>query len=100
MLGGLFQRLHSEAQIEPFLQAFENLRSEHVKGLHAADMHNWNVFTMPPGAEHEARDVQLKEKHRRGIDAFDGDEDDPVAVGWQVRVLWDVGGLVLMSAWN
>ena len=84
-LGGLFAHLHSTAQIPSFLAAFESLRAAHVRALHDADMHNWRVFTMPPGAAHAARDAFLWEKHARGVDAFEGGDDDEVAVGWQVR---------------
>lgn len=88
-LGELFRHLHSDHQITRFVQAFEELRQKHVKGLLEADLANFGVFSMPAGEAHEQRDVLVKEKYRAGVDAFMafmGDEDDEVAAVWEVRV--------------
>lgn len=85
-LGELFRHLHSDHQITRFVQAFEELRQKHVKGLLEADLANFGVFSMPAGEAHEQRDVLVKEKYRAGVDAFMafmGDEDDEVAAVWE-----------------
>lgn len=63
-LGTLFSHLRSRTQIASFLYTFEDLRRPRTHTLHAAELDNITIFSLPPGPERKARDDVWREQKK------------------------------------
>ncbi|KIM69526.1 hypothetical protein SCLCIDRAFT_12991 [Scleroderma citrinum Foug A] len=59
VLGNLFSRLSSRAQIAPLLHAYESLRYARATNTQASSRLNQVIFHLPDGLEQEQRDKQM-----------------------------------------
>lgn len=59
VLGNLFSRLSSHAQIAPLLHAYESIRYERATNTQASSCLNQVIFHLPDGPEQEKRDKQM-----------------------------------------
>ena len=60
VLGNLFSRLSSHAQIAPLLRAYESIRYDRATATQASSRLNQRIFHLPDGLEQEERDRQMK----------------------------------------
>lgn len=109
VLGNIFSRLAHKEQIEPFLEAYQEIRSERATSTQAASWSNRKIFHFPDGVEQEARDKSMKaamveilrdEKanddgytenanmwadKKKNFDQFSYDADEAVDRWWRVK---------------
>ncbi|KAF8134218.1 hypothetical protein EV363DRAFT_1160497 [Boletus edulis] len=60
VLGNLFSRLSSPAQIAPLLRAYESIRYDRATATQASSRLNQHIFHLPDGPEQEERDRQMR----------------------------------------
>jgi salicylate hydroxylase len=60
VLGNLFSRLSSRAQIMPLLQAYQSIRHARATETQASSRLNQHIFHLPDGPEQEQRDEQMR----------------------------------------
>ncbi|THH13127.1 hypothetical protein EW146_g7059 [Bondarzewia mesenterica] len=82
VLAKLFSHLRSHDQIESFLYAFQDLRQARCSKNRVQDMANIYFMTLPEGEQTELRDATMREKHDRGLNVLDTDEDDGNSAQW------------------
>lgn len=70
VLGRLFSHLQYEDQIEPFLEAFEDLRFPRCSMVHQMEIDKLMFMTMPPGEERKERDKTMRLKRDAGQDVL------------------------------
>lgn len=98
VLGNIFSRLAHKEQIEPFLEAYQEIRSGRATSTQAASWWNRKIFHFPDGVEQEARDKSMKATMANGdgytnmwadkkknFDQFSCDADEAVDRWWRVK---------------
>lgn len=109
VLGNIFSRLAHKDQIEPFLEAYQEIRIGRATSTQAAAWSNRKIFHLPDGVEQEARDKSMKaamveilkdEKangggytenanmwadKKKNFDQFSYDADEAVDRWWRVK---------------
>ncbi|KAF9227012.1 FAD/NAD(P)-binding domain-containing protein [Gyrodon lividus] len=60
VLGNLFSRLSSRAQMTPLLHAYQSIRYARTANTQAASRLNQHIFHLPDGPEQEQRDGQMR----------------------------------------
>ncbi|KAG1715764.1 hypothetical protein ID866_1388 [Astraeus odoratus] len=61
VLGNLFSRLSSHAQIAPLLHAYESIRYARATATQESSRLNQTIFHLPDGLDQEQRDEQMRE---------------------------------------
>ncbi|TFK46276.1 FAD/NAD(P)-binding domain-containing protein [Heliocybe sulcata] len=75
VLGNLFSRVSSQAQIKPLLHAYMSLRLPRTAETQASSRLNQHIFHLPDGPEQQARDEAMKKAMRAELkDVLSGDE--------------------------
>ncbi|KAN0091583.1 hypothetical protein V8E55_005149 [Tylopilus felleus] len=73
VLGNLFSRLSSRAQIAPLLRAYESIRYDRATATQASSRLNQHIFHLPDGPEQEERDRQMREAMELALSQEDED---------------------------
>jgi salicylate hydroxylase len=82
VLAKLFSHLLSEDQIESFLWAYQDLRTERVSRMLHSETKNIFSMTLPPGDIQQMRDQSMRDKQRAGKNVLEGEGGD-IAEQWE-----------------
>ncbi|KDQ50635.1 hypothetical protein JAAARDRAFT_141673, partial [Jaapia argillacea MUCL 33604] len=100
VLGNLFSRLESRAQIKPLLEAYQELRLERTGNTQASSRLNQHIFHLPDGPEQQHRDAEMRKAiemegnegnpnqwadRKKNIVQFGYDADEEVEKWWEVN---------------
>ncbi|TCD67710.1 hypothetical protein EIP91_012007 [Steccherinum ochraceum] len=81
VLGNLFSHISHVSQIQPLLQAYQDLRLPRASETQAQSRLNQKIFHLPDGPEQEARDANMRKAMEMELRLVRGEEVEDVTLG-------------------